>query len=79
MVECPDAFQALAPLRVESFDVVVVDLFMPGAGGLELLDRLHRAGLEVPAPVVTAAGAGHLSRRSLELGASAVLAKPFPP
>lgn len=44
-----DGFQALEMLRRESADVAIIDLSMPGMGGLELLRRLRA---DFPAVVV---------------------------
>lgn len=57
---------------------VLVDVHMPGMGGLELLRLL--AGREPPVPVVvlTASRETRLRERALGLGARAFLSKPVP-
>jgi len=74
---CPDAHQALARLEVEPVDVVVLDLLLPGASGLDLLERLRAKGIDVPTVVVTASGDGHWSNRAHDAGAAVVMEKPF--
>src|SRR5690242_1831932 len=40
----------------ESFDMVVLDLMLPGIGGMEILERLREAKPELPVIVLTARG-----------------------
>ena len=40
--EAADGAEALAALREQSFDVAIVDLALPGLGGLELISRLRQ-------------------------------------
>ena len=58
-------------------DVVLMDLRMPGMGGLELQHRLSRDGHRVPI-IVLSAHAGEEARvRAMQAGAVAFLQKPF--
>src|SRR5204862_448389 len=54
----PRAFEAAEPaldaLRRESPDVLITDIRMPGASGLELLKRIHDARPQLPVIVMTA-------------------------
>ncbi len=66
---------ALALLRGQSFDVVLVDLGLPDSHGVDGIERMLRA---VPAlPVLVLAGTEdlHRSRAALQSGAEAVLVK----
>lgn len=49
----PDAYQALDVLLNERVDVALVDLFMPGATGLQLVDRLRKTGSTTPVIIMT--------------------------
>ena len=61
-----------------SFDMIVLDIMMPGESGLELTTSLRKAS-NVPIMLLTARG-GHEDRiNGLELGADDYLAKPFEP
>lgn len=61
-----------------SFDMIVLDIMMPGESGLELTASLRQAG-DVPIMLLTARG-GHEDRiNGLEIGADDYLAKPFEP
>ena len=50
---------------------------MPGMTGIELQDRLNRAGPHCPVIVVTASPDASLRARALAAGAVGVLGKPF--
>ena len=56
---------------------LVLDLRMPGMGGLELLRRLTAEGREPPVIVITAQGDDETRAESLAAGAVAFLNKPF--
>jgi len=75
---CPDAYLALAVLRDERVDAVVLDLMMPGVSGADLLELLAREGIMRPTVVVTGMGNGPLVDRVRALGAY-VLPKPYRP
>jgi two-component system phosphate regulon response regulator PhoB len=60
----------------ERFDLVLVDLNMPGLGGFEVLGRM--LGIRQDLPVVVMSGAaGDWPTVARELGAVATLCKPF--
>lgn len=56
---------------------LVLDLRMPGMGGLELQRRLAAEGRETPVIVVTAHGDDEARAESITAGAVAFLNKPF--
>ena len=49
---------------------------MPGVSGIELQDRLIRAGHRIPTIVMTAHGDEHVREAALKRGALAFLTKP---
>ena len=57
--------------------VVVVDLMMPGAGGLDVLRRAFGVTGAPPIVIVTALGQGDLIEQALAAGAAEVVHKPF--
>lgn len=71
-----DGREALELARAEPPDLVVLDLMLPGVGGLELLRRL-RERERVPVVILTAKD--HPSERvtGLQLGADDYVVKPF--
>jgi len=79
MAEASWAEEGLAMLDAETFDVVLVDLRMPGMDGFETIRRIRARGdakAELPVIVVTADTAVDLRERCLEAGADDVLFKP---
>jgi len=74
------AAQALGAHLADPHDVIVLDVNMPGMDGYEFLERLERdAPARVPVIVLSAGHPELVSRRAIELGAAAALAKPFRP
>jgi DNA-binding response OmpR family regulator len=74
----PSAERALQKIAGERFDVVVLDVMLPGLDGFGLLPRL-RAVSDVPVLMLTARGEDTDRIVGLELGADDYLAKPFNP
>ena len=76
-VACSSAEEALGRLARESFDAAVVDVMMPGMGGLEFLGLVRRDHPEVDVIVMTAYGMDQGAAEAKERGARAYLDKPF--
>ncbi len=77
----PDGERGLAALRRGRFDVVLLDVMLPGIDGLEVCRRI-RASPEwaaLPVLMLTARGDDVDKIVGLELGADDYLAKPFNP
>jgi DNA-binding NtrC family response regulator len=70
---------ALQCLEQDSFDLVLLDLRMPGMDGLSLLREIKRRWPEVEVVVVTGYAALDTIKASLALGAFDYLAKPVGP
>jgi two-component system phosphate regulon response regulator OmpR len=73
-----DAADARAQLAGLSFDLIVLDVMMPGESGLALTASLRRSS-EVPILLLTARGEPDDRIAGLEAGADDYLAKPFDP
>lgn len=71
------AERASNALAVESFDLAVVDIGLPGADGLTLLQRMRRGGAALPVLILTARDALADRVSALDLGADDYLVKPF--
>jgi DNA-binding response OmpR family regulator len=71
------AERAGTALGAESFDLAVVDIGLPGADGLTLLQRMRRGGTAVPVLILTARDALADRVSALDLGADDYLVKPF--
>lgn len=61
----------------EPFDAILLDIGLPGRGGLEVLARLRGGGLAVPVLVLTARDTVDDRVRGLDAGADDYLVKPF--
>ena len=73
-----DASVARAQLASFAFDLVVLDVMMPGENGLDLTRALRREG-RVPILLLTAMGEPEDRVNGLEAGADDYLSKPFEP
>jgi two-component system phosphate regulon response regulator OmpR len=73
------AEEARAHLEALTFDLLVLDVMMPGEDGVSLTRSLRAAGNGVPILMLTAVGDPEARIRGLESGADDYLAKPFEP
>jgi len=69
--------EADAALAVGQYDLVILDLGLPGLTGFEVLKRLRSRQSKVPVLILTALDAVSDRVRGLDLGADDYLAKPF--
>ena len=74
-----DAAEADVVLAAFEFDVLVVDVMMPGETGLSFTARLRAAGEQTPVLMLTAMGEVEDRIGGLEAGADDYLVKPFEP
>jgi len=58
-------------------DLAIVDLGLPGLGGLEIVQSLRAAGKKLPLLILTARGSWQDRVKGLEAGADDYLVKPF--
>jgi DNA-binding response OmpR family regulator len=61
----------------ESFDLVILDLLLPGRNGLEILAAIRKRGLRTPVLILTAKDAIEDRVSGLDRGADDYLVKPF--
>jgi two-component system phosphate regulon response regulator OmpR len=73
-----DAAEARAKLAAFAFDLIVLDVMMPGESGLDLTRALRSEG-RVPVLLLTAMAEPEDRVNGLELGADDYLSKPFEP
>ena len=73
----PDAATAESLLAANRYDLIVLDLQLPGKHGLVLLSELRNAGNRIPVLVLTAQAAVRDRVKGLQLGADDFLSKPF--
>ncbi|MDX1605729.1 MAG: sigma-54 dependent transcriptional regulator [Candidatus Competibacterales bacterium] len=75
--EAADGHAALALIRDHPPDLILLDLTMPGMGGVELLRELQPAGLAAEVVVITADDTLDSAIECMRLGAADYLAKPY--
>lgn len=74
---CGDGLQALEKWRAMRFDIVLLDLTLPGLDGLQVLAQARKSGLNTPVLIATARGTVGDRIMGLNLGADDYLPKPF--
>jgi two-component system nitrogen regulation response regulator GlnG len=72
--DSPSTLQALISNR---YDVALVDIMMPGAGGLEILSKARDEGTRTLVIVITAASTMNNAVEAMKRGAHDYLTKPF--
>lgn len=72
-----DGQAALALIRADAPDIVLLDLKMPRLGGLELLRILRDDGAELAVITISGHADEDTARESLDLGAADFINKPF--
>jgi CheY-like chemotaxis protein len=77
---CTRGEDAITLARSEPFDVIVLDVLMPGMDGWEVCRQLKAdaASRDVPIVMLTSLDAVDVPARARQLGAAAVLMKPCP-
>ena len=74
---CDNAARALELLRMETFDLILSDVVMPGRGGLELLDDLKKTGVKTPIVLISGQANIEMAVKATKLGALDFLEKPL--
>jgi DNA-binding response OmpR family regulator len=72
-----DGNEALWLAQSNEYDVIILDIMLPGLDGLEVLRRLREAGRDTHVLMLTAKDAVEDRVRGLRLGADDYLVKPF--
>ena len=73
-----DAIQAKERLNIIKFDIIILDVMMPGQDGYDLTKEIKKDS-KVPIILLTAKGEVENRIKGLELGADDYLGKPFEP
>ena len=72
------AEDASEKIKILKFDLIILDIMMPGKSGLEFI-KDHKKDLETPIILLTAKGEANERVQGLEIGADDYLPKPFEP
>jgi two-component system invasion response regulator UvrY len=79
ITEASDASEALKNLRAGKFDMVLLDINLPGRGGLDLLEDIKGLDPEVRVLIISMYPEAQYAIRSLKTGASGYLTKESAP
>src|SRR5256885_1419130 len=76
---CKDGGQVLDRVRADRFDLVLLDIMLPGVDGLKVLQQIRALHPATSLPVIMTTGVDHSSMivRALELGANDYVSKPY--
>ena len=72
-----DGEEALNKVFDEPFDLIILDIMLPGKDGLTVLQELRQAGITTPVLMLTARGEVEDKIKGLDHGADDYLSKPF--
>ena len=74
-----NALKAREKIENIEFDLIILDIMMPGESGLKLTDTLKKNNFKTPILLLSALGSADDRIKGLEIGANDYLAKPFEP
>ncbi len=74
--EASNGIEALSAFRHEAFDLVILDLVMPGMGGIDVCAQMREQS-DVPVIVLSAHNEEELKVQALDAGADDFVTKPF--
>jgi two-component system, NtrC family, nitrogen regulation response regulator GlnG len=77
VVDTEDGDAAFEQLSGGGFDMAFLDIRMPGASGLELLDRIRAQGIDTATVIITAQNTFENAVEAMKRGALDYLVKPF--
>lgn len=70
---------AIDAIKVLDFDLVITDIMMPFASGIEILSAIREVGKTVPVIVLSSLGQEEVVTEAFDMGASDFMVKPFSP
>lgn len=76
-VEAEDGLQAMEAFEADRFDLVITDLKLPNANGMEVLSHIKQRAPELPVIVITAFGSIENAVAAIQQGAFDYVTKPF--
>ncbi|WP_293889097.1 MULTISPECIES: response regulator transcription factor [unclassified Sphingobacterium] len=71
--------EAIEKINELDLDLVVTDIMMPFASGIEILSAIKRVGKAIPVIVLSSMGQEEVVVDAFDLGASDFMVKPFSP
>jgi DNA-binding response OmpR family regulator len=79
VVAAGDGPSALDAALTVTFDVIVLEIALPGLSGYQVLERLRAEGVDTPVVVISAKGSETDQAEGFNMGADSYLVKPFSP
>ena len=79
VITCTDGREALAKIDSEQPDIVISDIMMPFANGLEIITHVKKSERPVPVIILSAVGLEKTILEAFDLGADDFITKPFSP
>ena len=79
VISVEDGRKALTKVKEEAFDLVLLDLVMPGMDGIETLKRIKAHDGSIDVIMVSATDRAHEATASIKSGAYDYITKPFDP
>lgn len=73
--EATTAEETIKQVEKQNWDVIILDISMPGKSGLDILDDLHRLRPRLPILLLSMHPEGQFARRALKSGAAGYLTK----
>ncbi|MEK3855685.1 response regulator transcription factor [Cytobacillus sp. FSL H8-0458] len=72
-----DGFQAMELYRTGNWDLIILDIMLPGLSGIEILRRIRSKDKQTPILLLTAKSSVEDKVSGLDLGANDYITKPF--
>ncbi len=74
---CDTAMEGLKLVRNDIYNLVLLDLAMPGINGIELLKRMKKINADIPIVILSGYSSKRIYSDAISNGAENVLLKPF--
>lgn len=70
---------AIKTIQTENLDLIITDIMMPFASGIEILSAVQSAGKKTPVIMLSSMGQEEVVLNAFDLGAADFIIKPFSP
>jgi two-component system alkaline phosphatase synthesis response regulator PhoP len=77
--EAKDGNEAIAMIAACHYDLILLDIMMPGKSGFEVLKTISEEGMQQPVIMITGRAGFTMATESYRLGAVEYITKPFTP
>ena len=74
---CNSAMEGLMLVRKEIFDIIIIDLILPGINGIELLKRIRKINQDIPIIILSGYSSAFTNDELIQNGKTELLLKPF--